>query len=147
MRVNGAITSRLGRLSGPSGNGSNSAGRFICSDPFERDAADVDIHQQRFRYQHIVAFVGVDPPFGKELQSIDLAISVGVVESRGTAQDVNGVVVTSQQPIRTETRNLFLGMALDAIGKNDFESPPALTIDVDRGDLFGDEVRLRIQKG
>src|SRR5471030_3335218 len=147
MRVNGAITSRLGIVSAPSCRGSNSAGSFMAFNSFKRDVADVDIHQQRLGHEHIVAFVGVDASFGKELKSLDLSIVVGIIESRGAAQDIDGVIVTPKQSVRSETGDLLLGVTLDVIGKDHFEPAPSFSLDLDGTHFLGEETRLRVQKG
>jgi hypothetical protein len=109
--------------------------------------ADIDVHQQGFWHEHIVAFVGVHAAFGEELQAIEVFIVIGIIESRGAAQDVDGVIVTPKQSIRSETGDLLFGVTLDVIGEDHFEPTPSLSVDLDGIDFFGDETRLRIQKG
>lgn len=117
---------------------------FMVSAILECDSVDVDTHQQRFGHPNIIAFVGVDPSLGEKHESIDRPVVICVVESRGTAQNVDCVVLTSQQPLRTEARDLLPGVTLDVIGERHCEASPPFSLHLDRADLLGDEARLRI---
>jgi hypothetical protein len=47
--------------------------------------------------------------------------------------------MAAQQPVRAEAQDLLAGVAFDVIGERRFQPPPRFTVDLDRGDLFGDE--------
>jgi hypothetical protein len=47
--------------------------------------------------------------------------------------------VAAQQTIRAEARDLLSGVALDVIGERHLQAPPRFSVDLDWGDLFGDE--------
>ena len=72
-----------------------------CRDALsEGDFAHVDLDQQRLRHGPVVAFVRVDPALCWHHDPVDVPVVRGVIEPRGTAQDVHRVVVPTKQAIR-----------------------------------------------
>src|SRR5262245_27421772 len=72
----------------------------------------------------------IDAPFCWEDYPVDFTIIGGVIESRRKAKDVNIVVMTAQQPIRTKTEGLYLRVTLNCIGKCDFQAAPGLAVNL-----------------
>ena len=103
------------------------------------DLDHVDGDQQRLGDELVVTLPAVDPPLGGDDDPVYFAIVGGIVQTRCAAQDVDGVVVAAQQPVRAKARDLLAGMAFDVFGKRHLQPPPRFTADLDRNDLFGDE--------
>src|SRR5271168_3788717 len=103
------------------------------------DLTHVDGDQQRLRDELVVALPAVNPPLGGDDDPVCFAIVGGIVQSGCAAEDSDGVVLPTQQPVGAKARDLFAGMAFDVIGKRHLQPPPRFTADLDRGDLFGAE--------
>src|ERR1700733_4591463 len=86
----------------------------------QRDPSDVDRHEERFWDELVVALVGVDAPFRGEHEAIDLLIIRGVVQPGRSTQDVNGVVVTAQEPVRAKAKDLLARVTLDFLREDHF---------------------------
>ena len=70
---------------------------------------------------------------------LDVAVVSGVKGRGDAAQDVDGEVMTAEQPVGAEAQDLLSAMGLDVIGERDLQASPRFTVDLDRVDLFGDE--------
>src|SRR5208337_5590947 len=71
------------------------------------DLTHVDGDQQRLRDELVVTLPSVDPPLGGDDDPVYFAIVGGIVQSGCAAQDIDGVVLTAQQPVGAEARDLF----------------------------------------
>ena len=96
----------------------------------ESDFAHIDVDQQRFLHKRVFDLMRIDSPFCWKDYPIDLTIIGGVIESRCKAKDVNIVVMTAQQPIRTKTEDLYLRVALNRIRECDFQATPGLAVNL-----------------
>jgi hypothetical protein len=121
-------------ITGPASNGPQSAQPSV-----DGDLAHVDGDQQRLRDALVVALPGVASSRGGDDDAVDVAVASGIEQPGGPAEDVDGEVMAAQQPVRAEARDLLAGVTFDVIGERYFQPPPRFTIDLDRGDLFGDE--------
>jgi hypothetical protein len=47
--------------------------------------------------------------------------------------------MAAQQPVRPETRDLLVGVALDVVGESHFQPTPRFAVDLDGGDFLAGE--------
>src|ERR1700756_5083227 len=96
--------------------GLDSRWAMVCSShrcSADGDLAHVDGDQQRFRDKLVVALPGVNPPRGGDDDPVYFAIVGGVVQSGCAAEDIDGVVQATQQPVWAKARDLLAGMGFD----------------------------------
>jgi hypothetical protein len=141
------MTIRLGSLIAPSWRGVKSESAEIGA-PASRqpeahdrsseknDFSHVDGDEERFLHKLVIAFVGVDSPLGRNNNTVHVTVFRGVVEPGSSPKDVNGVVVTAQQAIWAEARDLLPRVALYVVGKGHLQASPGFTLDLDRGDFL-----------
>ena len=60
----------------------------------ESDLVKIDLDQQRLFHELVVTLIRVDSAFCRKLDSIDLSVIGGVVESWRAAKDIHLVVMT-----------------------------------------------------
>src|ERR1700744_2569657 len=114
-----------------SGGWRSELGEAHSSGSRQGDRRDVDGDKQWSRDELVVALVGVYAPCGREHEPIDLPVLRGVIQSGRSAQDVDGVVVTTQKPVRAKAKDLFARVTLDLLRKDHLEPTPRLACNFD----------------
>src|ERR1700722_16215806 len=140
MGLRGAITIRLGSWIAPAFKGRKSASVGI-REPFvlvgylnllsacreetheslrQSDFAHVDRYEQGFLHELIIPLIGVNSALRRDEDPADIAILRGVVETGGSAEDIDRVVVPAEQTVRPKAGDLLASVTFHAVGKGDF---------------------------
>src|ERR1035438_1825706 len=90
------------------------------------EVGEVDRDEERLFHQLIITFVGVNPSFGRHDDAVDVLICGGIVEAGPALEDVDRVVVSAQQAVRSEAGDLLARVAFHCVGKGDLQAPPGL---------------------
>jgi hypothetical protein len=93
-----------------------------------------------------VSLVRDNSPRRRDHDSTDAAIIVSVVQPRSPPEDIDRVVVTPQEAVRSKAGNLRARVAFDAVRKRYLKSPPGLPGDRYRGNLFCLEALLSVEE-
>src|SRR6266702_1229099 len=113
----------------------------------EVELAEVDGDEERVGYLLHRVVIGIDATLRRHLDALEGAIVSGVVGAGGTPEDVNGIVVTAHQSIRTKMRDLRPRVALDVVREGHPEAAPNLPVLLPRLDLFADKARIGVKEG
>ena len=79
----------------------------LASRPHKGKLGDINRHQQRLRHSRPLAVVRVHSTGHRHFDSLDFSVVVLVVRTAGAAEDINGVVVSSHESVRTEMGDLL----------------------------------------
>jgi hypothetical protein len=113
----------------------------------ERVVIEIDGDHQQVGHGLAIRAAHVGAPPGGHLQALHVHVAVDVLGRREGAGNINVIIMTTQQQVRTEVEILVQAMAMDGVREAHAQAAPLLVPLGQRGDLCDPESRQGHEEG